>query len=52
MDDRENGSGLWSRRRFLFQTGKFSALALLVPPLALAEPPALELFQIQSQTTS
>jgi hypothetical protein len=40
MDDRgnANGSGWWSRRRFLLQTGKFSAFALIGPPLA--EPPA------------
>jgi tartrate-resistant acid phosphatase type 5 len=42
MDDRgnANGSGWWSRRRFLLQTGKFSALALLGSPLALADLPA------------
>ena len=42
MDDRgnANGGGWWSRRRFLLQTGKFSALALLGSPLALAELPA------------
>ena len=41
MDDRGNvgGGGEWSRRRFLLQTAKFSALALLGSPLALAELP-------------
>ena len=33
------GGGEWSRRRFLLQTAKFSALALLGSPLALAELP-------------
>jgi tartrate-resistant acid phosphatase type 5 len=38
MDDwmKEGGGGEWSRRRFLLQTAKFSALALLRSPLALA----------------
>ena len=41
MDDwmKEGGGVEWSRRRFLLQTAKFSALALLGSPLALAEPP-------------
>src|SRR5580658_8851809 len=41
MDDRGNvgGGGEWSRRRFLLQTAKFSALALLGSPLALADLP-------------
>jgi tartrate-resistant acid phosphatase type 5 len=41
MDDRGNvgGGGEWSRRRFLLQTAKFSALALFGSPLALAELP-------------
>jgi tartrate-resistant acid phosphatase type 5 len=41
MDDRVNagGGGEWSRRRFLLQTAKFSALVLLGSPRALAEPP-------------
>jgi tartrate-resistant acid phosphatase type 5 len=39
MDDWEqtNGRGGWSRRHFLQQTAKFSALALLRSPLALGE---------------
>jgi tartrate-resistant acid phosphatase type 5 len=39
MDDRvkAGGGGEWSRRRFLVQTAKFSALALLGSPLALAD---------------
>jgi len=41
MDDwAKAGGGEWSRRRFLLQTAKFSALALLGSPLALAELPA------------
>jgi hypothetical protein len=41
MDDgvKTGGGGEWSRRRFLLQTAKFSALALLGSPLALAELP-------------
>jgi tartrate-resistant acid phosphatase type 5 len=41
MDDWVNasGGGEWSRRRFLLQTAKFSALALLGSPLAVAEQP-------------
>ena len=41
MDDwaKAGGGGEWSRRRFLLQTAKFSALALLSSPLALAELP-------------
>jgi hypothetical protein len=41
MDDwaKAGGGGEWSRRRFLLQTAKFSALALLGSPLALAELP-------------
>ena len=41
MDDGVKASGgvEWSRRRFLLQTAKFSALALLSSPLALADPP-------------
>ena len=41
MEDWEKtgGGGEWSRRRFLLQTAKFSALALLGSPLALAELP-------------
>jgi tartrate-resistant acid phosphatase type 5 len=39
MHDRAKvgGGGDWSRRRFLLETAKFSALALLGSPLALAE---------------
>ena len=42
MEDWEKpGGGVeWSRRRFLLQTAKFSALALLGSPLALADLPA------------
>ena len=38
MDDwmKERGGGEWSRRRFLLQTAKFSALAVLSSPLTLA----------------
>ena len=41
MDDwaKAGGGGEWSRRRFLLQTAKFSALAFLSSPLALAELP-------------
>jgi tartrate-resistant acid phosphatase type 5 len=41
MDDwaKAGGREEWSRRRFLLQTAKFSALALLGSPLALAEQP-------------
>ena len=41
MDDwmKVRGGGEWSRRRFLFQTAKFSALALLGSPLTLAALP-------------
>jgi diadenosine tetraphosphatase ApaH/serine/threonine PP2A family protein phosphatase len=41
MDDwvKDGGGVEWSRRRFLLQTAKFSALALLGSPLALAELP-------------
>ena len=41
MDDwaKTGGGAEWSRRRFLFQTAKFSALALLSSPLALADLP-------------
>ena len=39
MDDweRTSGRGRWSRRQFLQQTAKFSALALLRSPLALGK---------------
>jgi tartrate-resistant acid phosphatase type 5 len=41
MDDgvKAGGGREWSRRQFLLQTAKFSALALLSSPLALAELP-------------
>jgi len=41
MDDwvKAGGEEAWSRRRFLLQTAKFSALAFLGCPLALAELP-------------
>jgi tartrate-resistant acid phosphatase type 5 len=41
MDDgvKAGGGKEWSRRQFLLQTAKFSALALLSSPLALAELP-------------
>jgi tartrate-resistant acid phosphatase type 5 len=41
MDDRMKADGgiEWSRRRFLLQTAKFSALALFGSPLALADLP-------------
>jgi tartrate-resistant acid phosphatase type 5 len=41
MDDgvKAGGGREWSRRQFLLQTAKFSALALLRSPLALAEQP-------------
>jgi tartrate-resistant acid phosphatase type 5 len=37
MDDwvKAGGAGDWSRRRFLLQTAKFSALALLGSPITL-----------------
>ena len=41
MDDwvKAGGGGEWSRRRFLLQTAKFSALALLGSPLVVADLP-------------
>ena len=53
MDDwaKAGGREEWSRRRFLLQTAKFSALALLGSPLALAEQRGPATFQIQSRTT-
>ena len=43
MDDwvKAGGEEAWSRRRFLLQTAKFSALAFLGYPLILAELPVL-----------
>jgi hypothetical protein len=45
------GGGEWSRRRFLLQTAKFSALALLGSPLLWQSCQSLQPFQTQSRTT-
>ena len=54
MDDwvKAGGGEEWSRRRFLLQTAKFSALAVLQYPLALADLPISTTPRTQSRTTS